>query len=330
MISIAVDAMGGDNAPAALVAGALEAAKTLGYKIVLVGRRDLVEPCLEGCDSVKGLVSIEDASQVIQMHEPAISSVRQKRDSSISVGINLLKSEKVNAFVSAGNTGAVVAAATLYLRTLEGVERPGIAVVFPTVSRPTVVIDAGANIDPKPTQMLQYGLMGEVYARNVLARENPRVGLLNIGEEETKGTEFMKQTFSLLKQSGLNFVGNVEGRDVFLGEVDVIVCDGFVGNVVLKVSESLGEAIVELLRKELVRNFRTRVGAALARPALVELKKRMDYSEYGGALLLGVNGICVIAHGGSSPKAVKNAIRVAGESVKHQLGTLVKKSVVHD
>ena len=332
MLKIAIDAMGGDDAPKVVIEGAVTAALDFGHRLILVGRGDLVSDALtkrfrtlsaSSRTRAEGLIDIKEASQVVEMHEPAVASVRQKRDSSINVGIDLLKSGDADAFVSAGNTGAMVAAATLTLKTLQGVDRPGIAVVLPTLLEPAVLIDAGANIDPKPLQILQYGIMGDVYSRHVLGRESPRVGLLNIGEEETKGTGFVKETFSLLKDSRLNFVGNIEGRDVFMGNVDVIVCDGFVGNVVLKVSESLGEAVLALLAEGLSANPVTRLGALLSRSALKSVKTQMDYSEYGGALLLGVNGCCVIGHGGSSRKAVRNAVKVAAESVEHHLADYI-------
>ena len=318
-MKIAVDAMGGSNAPQVVIEGAIEAIRDFGFEIILVGRDEAIRRVFSTYKSIPEGVTIRNASQTIEMHEPATTSVRSKKDSSISVAMDILRSGGADAVVSAGNTGAVVCAATLMLKTLGKVERPGIAVVLPTLEGSALMIDAGANIDPKPSHLLQYGIMGEVYSRYVLHRDTPKVGLLNIGEEETKGTDFVKEVFSLLKNSRLNFIGNVEGRDVFMGKVDVIVCDGFVGNVVLKVSESLGEAVVGLLRKNFAATMMTKIGAYLARSAFSSLKRQVDYAEYGGALLLGVNGSCVIAHGGSSGKAIKNAIKVAGDSVGHHI-----------
>jgi len=247
------------------------------------------------------------------MSEPAAISVRRKRRSSIVMGLEMLKHDEADSFVSAGNTGAVVCAATLSLRLLPGIERPGIAIVIPTLEGTSVIIDVGANIDPKPIHLLQYGIMADAYCRYILQKENPKVGLLNVGEEESKGTEFSKETHTLLGESKLNFIGNIEGRDIYAGSADIVLCDGFVGNVILKVSESVVDTIVKLLKSEIKSNIIATLGAALASSAFNELKKKMDYSEYGGAPLLGVDGRCIISHGSSTPKAIKNAIRVAAE-----------------
>jgi glycerol-3-phosphate acyltransferase PlsX len=216
-------------------------------------------------------------------------------------------------FVSAGNTGAVVCAATLFLRLLPGIERPGIAICIPTLTGTSVITDVGANINPKPIHLLQYGIMADAYSRYILHKSNPTVGLLNVGEEASKGTEFIKESHTLLSESKLNFIGNIEGRDIYAGTADIILCDGFVGNVILKVSESVVDTIMKLLKKEIRANVIATVGAALASTAFNGLKKKMDYSEYGGAPLLGVDGRCIISHGSSTPKAIKNAIKVAGE-----------------
>jgi phosphate acyltransferase len=221
----------------------------------------------------------------------------------------------VDAMVSAGNTGAVVCAATLKCRLLDGIERAGIGIVMPTLKGPMVMIDGGANIDAKPAHLLQYGIMASAYSEYILNKKSPRVGLLNVGEEESKGTGFLREAYSLLESSGLNFIGNVEGRDFFVGDCDVIVCDGLVGNVALKVTEAVAHTLTEMLKKELKSNFLSMIGAMLSRSAFISMKKRMDYSEHGGAPLLGVNGVCIIGHGSSNPKAIKNAIRVAGEEV---------------
>jgi glycerol-3-phosphate acyltransferase PlsX len=253
------------------------------------------------------------------MDESAAASIRKKRESSISIGVELLKSRQVEAFVSAGNTGAVVAASTLLVGLLPGIERPGIAILLPGVKGDTLLIDVGANIDPKPLHLLQYALMGEAYVRYVLGKSRPTVGLLNVGEEETKGTDFIKETYGMLEASGVNFVGNVEGHDIFSGEFDVIVCDGFAGNVAIKTAESLARAINVLLKRSIATSPITRLGAWLARDAFLKLRQEVDYAEHGGAPLLGVDGISIIAHGASGGKAIKNAIRVAYESIRHQL-----------
>lgn len=316
---IAVDAMGGDKAPAVVIEGAILAAQEYGFEIILVGSQAAIEDELAKHRNVSSNISVRHASEVIEMDEPAALSIKRKRDSSIIVGVDLIKNKQADAFVSAGNTGAVVCAATLGMRLLEGVERSGIAIIFPTLKGASLLIDVGANIDPKPIHLLQYGIMGEAFSRYILKKSHPSVGLLNVGEEETKGTDFVKQTHQLLSESKLNFIGNVEGRDIFHGTADVIVCDGFIGNVVLKVSESLAETLAEFLRRELTRSFITKFGAFLSGPAFQALKKEIDYSEYGGAPLLGVDGICIISHGRSTAKAIKNAIRQAGEFVNYQV-----------
>jgi glycerol-3-phosphate acyltransferase PlsX len=324
---IAVDGMGGDKAPSVIVEGAILAAKEYsGLQIILVGMKDTLETELVKYKPQSNIL-IQAASEVVGMDEPPAASVRRKRDSSICVGFELVKSKHADGFVTAGNTGAAVCAATLILGLLNGIERPGIAIIIPTLKGTSILIDAGANIDPKPIHLLQYGIMGDAYARYILKKENPSVGLLNIGEEESKGTEFMKETHRLLNESKLNFMGNIEGRQIFTGDCDCIVSDGFVGNVALKVSESFAEAIDELLRRELKRSFLTRLGAALSHSAFSMLKEELDYSEYGGAPLLGVDGICIISHGRSSAKAIKNAIRVAAESVAQDVNGCIIKAM---
>ena len=318
-MKIALDAMGSDTAPETEVAGAVRAARELPVEIVLVGKQDVIESHLSTYRRRPANISIVHASEAIGMDESPVAAIRKKRDSSINVGINLLKDKHVDAFVSAGNTGAVASASTLIAGLLPGIERPGIAIPLPGVKGDTLIIDVGANINPKPMHLLQYGLMGEAYARCVMGKARPTVGLLNVGEEETKGTDFIKEAYGLLEASGLNFVGNVEGRDLFSGEFDVIVCDGFAGNIALKTAESMAHAISMLLKRSLAMSPITRLGAWLARDAFVQLRKEVDYAEHGGALLLGVDGISIIAHGGSSSKAIKNALRVAYEAVRTEL-----------
>jgi glycerol-3-phosphate acyltransferase PlsX len=261
------------------------------------------------------------------MCESAASSVRRKRNSSIVVGVNLVKEGKGDAFFSAGNTGAAVCAATLGLGLLPEVERPGIAIVTPTLKGISLIIDVGANIDPKPNQLLQYAIMADAYCRYILNMANPTVGLLNIGEEEVKGTEFIKEAFELLEKSGLNFIGNVEGKDLFSGKSDIIICDGFVGNVALKVSESAAEAMQIFLKRHILNNPLGKLGLVFLLPSLRRFKKDIDYAEYGGAPLLGVNGVVIIGHGRSNARAIKNAIRVAKEEVERKFNEKVLEAI---
>jgi len=310
---IVLDAMGSDSAPKVEIEGAIQAVEEFGCELVLVGDEKAITEELAKYNDHSDKIKIIHAPERIEMNEPAAISVRRKRHSSIVLGVELLKKNEADAFVSAGNTGAVVCAATLSLRLLPGIERPGIAVVIPTLIGNSMILDVGANIDPKPIHMLQYGIMADAYAKYILHKPNPKVGLLNVGEEENKGTDFIKEAHTLLSESKLNFIGNVEGRDIYGGNADIVLCDGFVGNVILKVSESVVDTIVKLLKNEIKSSIIATLGAALASNAFKELKKKMDYSEYGGAPLLGVDGRCIISHGSSSPKAIKNAIRVATE-----------------
>ena len=317
---IGLDAMGGDKAPQAPVKGAILAVKEFGFHVVLIGRESEISRELEKYDYPKDKIEIVNATESIEMHEPAALSVRKKRDSSIVRATNLLKEGEFDAFVSAGNTGAVVCAATLSLRLLPGVDRPGIAVIFPTLNKPCMVIDVGANIDPKPLHLLQYGIMGDAFSKNILGKANPTVGLLNIGEEAEKGTDFIKEAHTMISESRLNFIGNVEPKEVYQGKADVVLCDGFVGNVFLKVTEGFADAASQLLKRELKKSsIITKLGALLAMPAFRQLKKKIDATEYGGAPLMGVDGSVIIAHGSSNSKAIKNAIRAAAENVNHKV-----------
>ncbi len=329
---VALDGMGGDRAPEAVITGAILAAREFPQlkEIVIIGPRDLLEKELSKHKPYPQAITVYHASEVIGMNESPLLAVRGKKNSTVSTAVNLAKENRVEAIVSAGNTGAAVCAATLKLKLLKGVERPGIAVTVPTLKEPSVLIDVGANIDPKPTHLLQYGIMGDVYSRFILNKKNVKVGLLNIGEEEYKGTEFVRETHKLLGESRLQFIGNVEGSDLFTGDCDVIVCDGFVGNVALKVSEGLAETIGKLLKKGLTENLLTRVGAFLSRNAFSSLRRETDYAEYGGAPLLGINGICTICHGSSSPKAIKNAIRVAMEFINHRVNRHIVEAITNN
>lgn len=315
-MKIVVDAMGGDYAPQVVVEGAIAAVKEYEIDVVLVGDELKLSSLLEKSGYRGKNISLYPSSEVIEMSEPAAASVRRKRNSSIVVGLNLVKDGIGDAFFSAGNTGAVVCAATLSLGLIPGIERPGIAIFAPTLKGESLIIDVGANIDPKPTQLLQYGIMANAYLRYILNRTNASIGLLNVGEEESKGTGFVKETHELLSKSKLNFIGNIEGKDIFSGKSDIIICDGFVGNVLLKVSESLVEAMKEFLKRNLMSNPWGKLGLILLKKSLLQFKKELDYSEHGGAPLLGVNGMVIIGHGRSNSKAIKNAIRVAKEEVE--------------
>ena len=326
-MNILIDAMGGDYAPKEIVKGAVQAAKTNSCKITLIGLEESIRQELKLLKCHEGLVGVVHAPDVIQMHEPATVSIRKKRDSSISRGIELLKSGEYDAFFSVGNTGAVVCAATLGLGMLAGVERPGIAIITPTLKEPTLIIDVGANIDAKPTHLLQYAAMADAYYRHIFKCDDPQIGLLNIGEEEAKGTGFIKETHQLLQDAPFNFIGNIEGRDVFKGKAQVIVCDGFVGNIALKVSEGVAEAFGVLLKRELMNSLMAKIGLFFIYNSLRRFKKNLDYSEYGGAPLLGVNGVVIIGHGHSSAKAVKNAVYVALKEVDNNLNQKIAESL---
>ena len=326
-MKIVVDAMGGDHAPGVVVAGSLAAVKEYDCEIILVGDQPKIQALLKKAKYTGNQISIQHTTEVIEMCEPAATSVRRKRDSSIVVGLSLVKEGKADAFFSAGNTGAVVCGATLELRLLPGIERAGIGIVTPSLKGNSLIIDVGANIDPKPTQLLQYGIMADAYCKNILNKINPSVGLLNIGEEEKKGTEFIQEAYGLLEKSKLNFIGNVEGKDLFSGKCDIIVCDGFVGNVALKVSESAAEAMQTFLKRHLLSNIWGKIGLIFMIPSLKRFKKEIDYAEYGGALLLGVNGVVIIGHGRSSIKAIKNAIRVAKEEVERQVNVKILEAI---
>jgi phosphate acyltransferase len=326
-MKIVVDAMGGDHAPGVVIDGSLLAVKEYDVDVILVGDQPKIEALLKKAKYTGSRISVQHASEVIEMSESAATSIRRKRNSSIVIGVNLVKEGKADAFFSAGNTGAVVCAGTLGLGLLPGIERPGIGIVTPTLKGNSLIIDVGANIDPKPTQLLQYGIMADAYCKNILNKPNPVVGLLNIGEEEKKGTEFLRETYELLGKSKLNFIGNVEGKDLFSGKCDIIVCDGFVGNVALKVSESAAEAMQTFLKRHLLSNIWGKIGLIFMIPSLKRFKKDIDYAEYGGALLLGVNGVVIIGHGRSNKKAIKNAIRVAKEEVERQVNTKILEAI---
>src|ERR1700724_1718417 len=320
-MKIALDAMGGDFGPPYLVAGAVMALREYSYieKLFLVGDTKQIDAELKKHKCNDRRITIVHSTQVVDMSDRAWSAVRRKKDSSVSRAVDLVKHGEADAIVSAGHTGAAGAASMIKLRTLPGIDRPGIAAVLPTETNVFVLVDAGANIDARPEHLIQYAFMGSVYSRHVLHYKNPTVGLISLGEEDVKGNEMTKEVFKMLKKSSLNFVGNIEGRHLFEDPVEVVVCDGFVGNVILKTCESIGDAIFKWLKHELMKSGARMAGAYLARNAFKTIKKKVNYEEYGGMPLLGVNGICIIAHGASTPLAIKNALRVAAESIEQQV-----------
>lgn len=313
---VALDAMGGDNAPAVEVEGAVAACREFGIPVTLVGNKELLTIELAK-HSTQGLdIDIYHASEVVGMHDSASDAVRKKRDSSVRVAFDLVKDGKACAAISAGNSGATMAAGMFVLKRIKGIERPAIAQVFPTLKGKTLVLDVGGNVDCKPIHLAQFAVLGEVYARYAMGISNPAVGLLSNGEEDSKGNELTRETNSILRSTSINYSGYVEGRDIFKGTVDVVVCDGFVGNVVLKLSEGLADASGLMLKREILKSWVSKLGYLFVRGAFGRFKKIVDYAEYGGAPLLGINGVGMICHGGSNVKAIKNAIRFAFEYSK--------------
>lgn len=313
--------MGGDYAPENIVAGVVEAIREYNLTVTLIGIEDRVRAELKKHSYPQERIEILHAPEVVEMDDPAIASIRQKKNSSITLGVNLLKesAQKYDAFISAGNTGAVVAAATLKLGMIPGVDRPAIGLVIPSLTGCALMMDVGANTSPKAEHLLHQALLSRIYMQEVYNVENPTVGLLNIGAEESKGTGFEKEAYKLMSDKVKNFIGNIEANEVYTGKCDCIICDGFVGNVVLKVSEGLMEAAGTLIKREVKQDPVAMVGALLMKSRLKHIKKLVDYSEYGGAPLLGVNGIVMISHGRSSAKAIKNAIKSAMREVEHNL-----------
>ena len=319
--------MGGDHAPREIVRGALLAAAEYPVQVILVGQEEVVRRELAAAGSTPDAIEIVDAREVVEMDDNAVAPLRRKRNSSVRVAANLVAEGKAGAFVSAGNTGATWTSARAVIGMIEGVSRPALAAIVPSIKGHTLLLDVGANVDTKPNHLREFAVMGHFYAQMVFGIDEPRVGLLSIGEEEGKGNELTKETYRVLKETGLNFIGNAEGRDVYNGNADVVVCDGFIGNVVLKASEALGEMIGKLLREELTRSMQRKVGAMLARSAFDDLKKRIDYSEYGGAPLLGVKGGCIVCHGRSSAKAIKNAIRMARTFALNRIDVKIQEKI---
>jgi glycerol-3-phosphate acyltransferase PlsX len=341
---IALDAMGSDRAPKPEIEGAIHAARNYGVRVLLIGQDAAIKAELDRHPAASQLpIEIVHASEFITMEDKAVQAVRAKRDSSMRVGLRLVREGQAAGFVTAGNTGAAMASAKMVLGALHGVDRPALAAVFPTApGTAAILLDVGANVDCKPHNLEQFAVMGEIYFRSMFGEnrfgesrssrsgyvgKRPRVGLLSIGEEETKGNELTRESFQLLKRLPLNFIGNVEGRDLFNGHVDVIVADGFVGNVALKVSEGVAGLVRSALKESLKATITRQVGYLLSRSAFIDFKKRIDHTEYGGAPLLGVKGVCIITHGSSNANAIKNAIRVAAECARRQINGSIEQGL---
>lgn len=342
---IALDAMGSDRAPKPEIEGAMLAARNYGVRVLLVGPESTIKAELDRHPSAARLpLEIVHASEVITMQDKAVQAVRAKRDSSMRVGLRLVREGRAAGFVTAGNTGAAMATAKMVLGALHGVDRPALAAVFPTApGTAAILLDVGANVDCKPHNLEQFAVMGEIYFRSMFERSmfgrsvfgadrfgagrRPRVGLLSIGEEETKGNLLTREAFQLLKRLPLNFIGNVEGRDLFNGHVDVIVADGFVGNVALKISEGVANLVRTVLKESLKATITAQVGAMLSRSAFSDFKKRIDHTEYGGAPLLGLKGVCIITHGSSNSNAIKNAVRVASEFSERNINVSIEQGL---
>jgi len=326
-MKIAVDAMGGDHAPASVVGGVVESLRekdpqqaiTRIEKYFLVGKPEAIEDEFRKLDCTDGRIEIVPATETVAMDESPTHAVRKKKNSSMSRAIDLVKQGQADAVLSAGNTGALMVGSHLKLRTLEGVDRPGLAALLPSPKNVFVLLDVGGNLEPHTSNLVQYAVMGSIYSRNILAYPRPRVGLVSIGTEDIKGNDKTLETFRLLKQVNINFIGNIDCHELFTDKADVVVTDAFVGNAILKSCESTARTLFFWLKEEIVRSPRAKLGGMLAKPALRAIHKRLDADEYGGAMFLGLNGVCVKAHGASSPKAIRNALRVAAESVGHKM-----------
>lgn len=327
---IAIDAMGGDHAPGEVVAGALRAREELGVEVLLVGDPERVASSMRH-HSTSSPLEIVAAEGTIEMGEEPLSALRRKPKASINVAMDLVKQGRADAVVSAGHSGAAMAAALLRLGRLPGIDRPAIGAVFPTMiaGKPVIVLDVGANVDCKPKFLEQFAVMGSIYSQYVLGVAEPKVGLLNIGEEDCKGNDLALRTHQLLRESTcMTFIGNAEGRDVLSGQFDVIVCDGFVGNVLLKFAEAVGEVVLQILREELPQGMHGKLGVSILKPNLKRIKQRIDHAEHGGGLLLGVNGVCIISHGSSQAPSIFNAVRLAREAVDNQVSDRIRANYV--
>jgi len=323
---IALDAMGGDIGPSEVVKGGVDAVQEMGLDVVLIGKRKLVQPEMRKTNPRSLILPTVDAEEVVGMREPAAFAARYKKQSSIVVGMNMLKMGQVSAFVSAGNTGAITAAAILILGREKGIDRPALCAVFPFAKGPLMFLDIGANANCKPNSLLQFAQMGHVYMERVIGIKNPRIGLLSIGEEENKGNQLVQEAHKLLKQSDVNFVGNIESKDMTNGAADILVTDGFTGNLILKMGEGMGEMFLRSLKQSAQRNWYTRLAFRFLKPSIRDVVQQLDYSEYGGAFLLGVKGNVVIAHGRSDSKAIKNAVNVAQQMVSKNVLQAVSDS----
>lgn len=330
-MKIAIDAMGGDAAPEVVVMGAVDYMLQNHHEdiqLILVGKQKEIRKELKKCNFTPGKdIQIVDALEEISMREQFFSYWRKREKTSIKKALDLVKQQKAQAMVSAGNTGAIMAIAKTVLGMMKSIDRPALAVMIPTLKGSSLLVDVGANVDSKPRNLVQYALMGKVYLENVHGIKNPRIGLMSVGEEEEKGNELTKATYNLLKSLEINFIGNVEGRDVYIGETDLIVTDGFTGNVTLKVSEGVINAMLSMLRKEIMSNLLAKIGFFFLKSSLKRLRKKLDYAEYGGALLLGVNGIVVIGHGRSGKKAIKSAINLGKEFIKGNIPDKISKEI---
>jgi len=326
-MKIALDSMGGDHGPAPCIEGALQAAKEFDVEVILVGDEAVLKRECARLAATDHRLSIRHAPQVVEMHESPAAVARKKRDSSIWIATELVKSGEASAVVSPGNTGASMVSSFFVLGLTKGVERPAIATSLPTLTGEAIMLDVGANVDCSAKHLEQFALMGNEYGKHLFRKPNPRVGLLSIGEEDSKGNEVTKEAFKLLKASSLNFIGNVEGREVYSGTADVVVCDGFIGNVALKISEGVAETIKKLLLKEISSSWLGRLAYPLIAVPLLNLKRKIDYAEFGGAPLLGVNGITIICHGRSSAKAIKNAIRRAKGMAEGRVHELIQRDI---
>jgi glycerol-3-phosphate acyltransferase PlsX len=325
---IALDAMGGDFAPAVTIQGAIETVnESEDIEIALVGDEPSIKRELSGKRYPPTRLQIRHASQVVGMDEPALAAIRKKKDSSIKRAIELVRNREADAVVSAGHSGVAMAMALLTFGASEGVRRPAIATVMPTIRGPFVLIDAGANVDCDPENLLQFALMGDAYCRTMFNNPEPKIALLSIGEEDTKGNLLTKEAFKLIRDTRMRFIGNIEGKDIFSGNADVVVCDGFTGNIVLKTSEGLAEVIMKMLKREIADVTTGRIGYLLMKPALRNFRKKTDYAEYGGAPLLGINGTCFISHGRSSAKAIRNAIKGASEFSRKKVYEIIAEEI---
>lgn len=318
---IAIDAMGGDHAPSEIVEGALKAQEAYGVKILLVGDPQKIKACIHH-KSNQPLPEIVPAEDIVEMHEEPLTAIRRKSKASINVAMNLVKEKEADAVVSAGHSGAVMASGLLRLGRIPGIDRPAIGAILPTIipKKPVLILDVGANVDCRPKYLDQFAVMGTIYSEYVLRTSDPKVGLLNIGEEPSKGNDLAVRTHQILQENNqIKFIGNAEGRDVLSGEFDVIVCDGFAGNILLKFAEAVGDAVLQMMREELTPGLSGKIGTAILRPNLKKMKQRIDHVEHGGGLLLGVGGICIISHGSSKAPAISSAVRSAKEAVENKV-----------